>query len=98
MGGQVLADQGCVTAIALAFLGHLQLDENLVNADDANAGEDYGHSGGVDGDGVKLPLWLRWIAVFADAGAIKCSMRPCHRFRLLFDARGPRDDMKVSQP
>lgn len=43
MGGQVLADQGCITAIALAFLGHLQLDENLVGADDANAGEDYGH-------------------------------------------------------
>lgn len=30
-----------------------------------------------------------------ETGAVRCALRPCHRFRIQFDARGPRDDIKV---
>lgn len=29
-------------------------------------------------------------------GNIRYMLRPCHKFRISFDARGPRDEMKVS--
>lgn len=28
-------------------------------------------------------------------GNIRYALRPCHKFRISFDARGPRDEMKV---
>lgn len=28
-------------------------------------------------------------------GNVRYSLRPCHKFRISFDARGPRDEMKV---
>jgi hypothetical protein len=28
-------------------------------------------------------------------GAVRYLLRPCHKFRISFDARGPRDEMKV---
>lgn len=31
-------------------------------------------------------------------GKIKSSIRPRHRFKIVFDARGPRDEMKVGAP
>lgn len=29
-------------------------------------------------------------------GAVSTILKPCHKFRISFDARGPRDDIKVS--
>jgi hypothetical protein len=30
-------------------------------------------------------------------GSVRYSLRPCHKFRISFDARGPRDEMKVRE-
>jgi hypothetical protein len=30
-------------------------------------------------------------------GAVSTILKPCHKFRISFDARGPRDDIKVGQ-
>jgi hypothetical protein len=31
-------------------------------------------------------------------GAVSTILKPCHKFRISFDARGPRDDIKVRKP
>ncbi|KAF8063870.1 vacuolar iron transporter 4 [Scenedesmus sp. PABB004] len=36
-------------------------------------------------------------AVDLATGAVRSSLRPCHKFRISFDARGPRDEMKAME-